>query len=60
MIFSLTVIGSTATTTPILINKSWKYILGTLALKVKKVLALTGDVKTISKLQDVNLSVNNF
>ena len=29
-------------------------------IKVKKLFTLTGDVKTIFKLQDVNLSLNNF
>ena len=35
-------------------------VLGNLSLKVKKLLTLTGDVKTIFKLQDVNLLQNNF
>ena len=35
-------------------------MLGNLSLSVKKVLTLTGDVKPIFKLQDVNLTLNNF
>ena len=35
-------------------------ILANLFLKMKKLLTLTGDVKTIFKLQDINLPLNNF
>ena len=55
MVFGLSIIRSIATTTSPKSN-----ILGNLSLKVKKVLTLTGDVKTIFKLQDVNLLLNNF
>ena len=53
--FGLSIIRSIAATTSPKSN-----ILGNLSLKVKKVLTLTGDVKTIFKLQDVNLLLNNF
>ena len=55
--FSLTVISSIATTLFLLVNMFWKYILGNLTLEVKIFLTVTGAVKMISKLQDVNLSV---
>ena len=58
MVFGLSIIGCITTTTLLLLPES--NILDNLSLKVKKVLALTGDVKTIFKLQDVNLSLNNF
>ena len=35
-------------------------ILGNLSLKVKKLLNLTGELKKIFKLQNVNLSLNSF
>ena len=57
MMFSLTVISSFATTLFLLVNMFWKYILGNLTLEVKIFLTVTGAVKMISKLQDVNLSV---
>ena len=57
MMFSLTVISSIATTLFLLVNMFWKYILGNLTLEVKIFLTVTGAVKMISKLQDVNLSV---
>ena len=56
MVFGLSIIGCITTTTLLLLPES--NILDNLSLKVKKVLALTGDVKTIFKLQDVNLSLN--
>ena len=43
-----------------LLTRPKSNILGNLSLKVKKLLTLTGDVKTIFKLQDVNLSLNNL
>ena len=58
MVSGLSIIGCIKTTTLLLLPES--NILDNLSLKVKKVLALTGDVKTIFKLQDVNLSLNNF
>ena len=56
--FGLSIIGCITTTTLLLLPES--NILDNLSLKVKKVLTLTGDVKTIFKLQNVNLSLNNI
>ena len=62
MAFGLSIIGSTAATTPHLYLQTGpeSNILGNLFLKVKNLLTLTGDVETIFKLQDVNLSLKNF
>ena len=60
MAFSLFIIGSIAATHLHLSASPESDILGNLSLSVKKVLTLTGDVKPIFKLQDVNLTLNNF
>ena len=60
MVFGLYITGSISATTLILVNNPESNIFGNLLLKVEKLLTLTGDVKTIFKLQDVNLSLNNF
>ena len=60
MAFGLTIIGSIVATTFILVKKSESNILGNLFFKVKMLLSLTGEVKTIFKSKDINLSVNNF
>ena len=52
--------GSIPITTLDLVKSPESNIFGNLSLKEKKLLILTGDVKTIFKLQDVNFSVNNF
>ena len=57
IVFHLTVTGSTATTTPYLKTCPEGNILGNLSLKVKKLSTLIGDVKTVFKLQVVNLSL---
>ena len=58
MAFVLTVIGSTAATSLVLVNKSWN-VLGNLSLKVKKVFDFNRWLRNIFKLQDINLSVHN-
>ena len=60
MVLGLCITGSISVTTLILVNNPESNIFGNLPLKVEKLLTLTGDVKTIFKLQDVNLSLNNF
>ena len=58
MAFGLTIIGDIAATTLIVVSPESptspeSNILGNLSLKVKKLLILTCDVKSIFKLQDV-------
>ena len=60
MVFGLSITGSTTATTLIFVKSRETNILGRLSLKVKKLLTLTGDVKMIFKLQDINLSLTNF
>ena len=60
MAFGLTIIGRIAATVLVLVTSPESNILGNLSLKVKNLLTLTGDVKVIFKLQDVNSSLNSF
>ena len=60
MAFGLSIIGSIAATTLTHQTSPESTIIGNLSLKVKKFLTLADDVKTIFKLQDVNLSLSDF